>query len=187
MQRPTSVTVIGWLYVVFGIFMLFGGAFGLAISSVIDTAEIAKASQEMPPAFRTMTRVFFYFDLLAAVQLVVAIVVIISGAAFLKLRPWSRPVLEIFAWLALAYLIGFGAFWIWSVTSVAQAVPADAQAPTGFFAIFTAVGIVMILAFAVPPAIIIRFLRSTKVRSAFKLLARAQTPIHRRPLRPEKI
>lgn len=167
-QRPTAITVIGWLYVGFGLLMALGGAFGLVMSFAMPTPHTDLSTQpDMPAPFKLMSHLFDYFWVAAGVQLLVAVLMIVAGAAFLKLKPWSRPVLEGVAWAGLLYDIGFGVFWIWGVSSMGARNPPAGQAPeTAFFAGFLAFGVVLILAFAVPPIVVIRSLRGATVRQA---------------------
>src|SRR5688572_3198430 len=119
MTRPTSVSVIGWLFVGFGALTAMGGLFGLAISFVMPfppPGELAAARDNMPAPFGLMTYMFDYFWVMALGQLIVAGLMIAAGAAFLKLRSWGRTVLEAITWAGLAYLLAFGTFWVWAVS-----------------------------------------------------------------------
>ena len=160
MARPTSVTVIAWVYIIFGALMTLSGVFNLLMSFVmpIPPPTAAQVSQ-MPPPFALMTRLFDFFPLIAALQVVVGTVMIAAGAAFLRLRSWARAVIEVIAWLGLAYTVTFGVFWIWSLSSMMADVP------------MVAFGTVMIIAFSIPGIVIIRVARGPVVRQAIAAAA----------------
>jgi len=171
--RPTSITVIGWLFIGFGVLAMLGGVFGAIMSFLIPFPDEPAAKMvDAPLPFRLMSRLFDYFALLAGIQIVVATAMIWSGAAFLRLRPWARTVIEGLTWIALVYDLAFGAFWIWAVAAMwSESAPA-ADETTIFFPLFISFGALMIAAFAVPMIVIIRVIRSRTVRAA---LAPAQS------------
>src|SRR5689334_5381064 len=119
MQRPTAITVIGWVYVGFGILMIFSGALFSLVAVQIAPASHAMAADphELVP-FRLMDQFFRYSPLLVFAQFIVATLLIVSGAALLRRRSWARPLVEALAWLGLAYVLAFGTFWLWSVVSL---------------------------------------------------------------------
>lgn len=168
--RPTSVTVIGWLFVGFGALALLGGLFGTIMSLLIPLPDEPAAKMiDAPPPLRLMWHLFNYFAFLAAAQIVVAIIMICSGVAFLRLQSWARTAIEAITWLGLAYNIVFGAFWIWAVVTMWREVPAEAGEAAMFFPVFLAFGTAMIVAFTIPAIVIIRVVRGHPVRTALKL------------------
>jgi hypothetical protein len=168
--RPTSVTVIGWLFVGFGALALLGGIFGTIMSFLIPFPDEPAAKMiDAPPPFRLMSRLFDYFGFLAAAQVAVAIIMICSGVAFLRLQSWARTAIEAVTWLGLTYNLAFGAFWIWAVVTMWREVPAEAGEAAMFFPVFIAFGAAMIVAFSIPPIVIIRVVRGHTVRTAVKL------------------
>lgn len=173
-----SVTVIGWLFVGFGALALLGGVFGAIVSlSFPFPDEPAAKMADAPLPFQVMSRLFGYFWLLAAVQIVVAIAMIWSGAAFLRLRPWGRTVIEGITRMALVYNLAFGAFWIWLVAAMWSEAPAGADAATIVFPVFISFGAVMIAAFSVPMVVILRVLRGRTVRDALGRAHSGAVPI----------
>ena len=169
-QRPTSVSVIAWVYIGFGILGLLGGILGTAASllmtSTFESAQRPEVSPDDPILFRLMSSMFHYFWLFGVLQLIVAVLMIWSGVAFLRLRAWARTVVETLAWLGLAYNLGFGFLWCMTLVSMTDQMPEEAGAFAAFPIIMLVMGIVMILAFSVPLVVIIRVVRGRTVREA---------------------
>lgn len=173
MQRPTSMTVIGWLAVGFGILAVLSGVLGLTISLLVPELNQGPPPSDMPAPFRLMSRLFNFFWVLAAIQVFGAALMIAAGAGLLRLKAWARTTIEVFAWLGLAYNLGFGVFWVWSLSAFMQGIPKEAAAAAvpGVMMVF---GVVMIIAFSIPLVIVIRVLRGPTVRAA---IASANEPL----------
>ncbi len=58
--------------------------------------------------------------LLAIIQIGVAIIGLVSGINFLKLKAWSRNAVEILTWVLLLFMVGFGIFWEYGWLSTTQ-------------------------------------------------------------------
>lgn len=160
--------MIGWLFIGFGALALFSGVM-VAIASVMMPMPARPPAKmfDAPLPLQWMSRAFEYFTVIAAIQIIVAATMVWSGAAFLRLERWSRTVLEIITWLALTYVIAFGAFWLWTAASMWSVAPSDAGPMNLAFPLFLAVGAMMIVGMAVPLVVIIRVLRGATVRGAF--------------------
>ena len=111
---------------------------------------------------------FFFkiFPLLAVIQIGAGIVGLISGINFLKLKSWSRTVLEILTWLLLIYCIGFGIFWAFSWIS-----HNIEESPSGFTIIGVVMGVMIICIYGVPLFIMLKYLRGNKVKTAMEKAA----------------
>src|SRR5712691_13348262 len=151
MERPTSITVIAWVFIGFGILALLTGLFGLAISFVSPTpSPTPQEAAHMPAPFQLMSSMFNFFWLIAGLQLASGALMIWAGVAFLKLRSWARAVLEVFSWLALAYNLCFGVFWVWSLASMTRQVPHEAGPAAAIPYIMMIFGIIITIAFSLP-------------------------------------
>lgn len=170
MSRPSSVTIIGWLAIVFGILMIFSGTFGLLVFSLTPVRPSDQPVGGVPEPFVLMAKIFDYFGVLAAVQIAVATIMIASGAAFLRLRSWARTALEVLSWLALCFLVSFGGWWLYAATFIGSAASELPELPavvtTAFFSVLMAVGIVNFVVFSVPVVVTLRVLRGRAVREA---------------------
>lgn len=149
--RPTCVTVIGWVWIIIGGLMMFSAAMGLLASLA---APAPQNSEPLPLMFRI-------FPVLAIVQMCVAALGAISGFHFLKLKAWSRTVLEVLTWLLLAFSIGFAVFW------VVEWLEMTSQHSNTNFGLMGALGGVIVTGiYAVPLGIMLKYLRGPKVKNA---------------------
>ncbi|HET7025542.1 MAG TPA: hypothetical protein VFI39_10100 [Gemmatimonadales bacterium] len=117
------------------------------------------------PGFYFPTWPFEHIRMLATGQIILALCAVWTGIAFLKLRPWSRPVLEIFAWLTLAAVFIFSAVWVRTALSMSTAMGSQTQVafPGG---LFVAMGMIPMLIFVALNVLVIRTLRGRVVRTA---------------------
>lgn len=169
-KRPTSVSVIAWTWIVTGAFMVFSGIMSLLMVSAMPslTSQLPHAPN-MPQGVGLMMGMFRYFGWLIAAQLVLAVVAIVAGYEFLKLRPWARAGLEILSWISLIYVVGFGVFWLSTWSTMTGQLPQQQDVPfdmATFRIVGLAVAAVVTLAFAIPLGIMIKYLRGKVVREA---------------------
>ena len=168
-KRPTSVSVIAWTWIITGGFMAFSGIMGLLMFAAIPSLPSQLQAPNMPQGFGFMMGMFGYFGWLVAAQLVLAVVAIVAGIQFLKLRPWARAALEILSWISLIYVVGFGVFWVSTWSLMTGQFPQQQDAPFDmetFRIIGLAMGAFITLTFAVPLAIMIKYLRGKVIREA---------------------
>jgi len=168
MQRPTSVSVIGWLAVIFGGMAVLSAVMILTVSLLVPEMRDATPpeSSDMPAPFRLMSYVFRYFWVLAVIQLGAATLLISAGVALLKLRAWARTTIEIYACFGLAYNLAFGTFWLWSIASMMKVVPEEAGTAATMSIVMMVFGALMVVGFSIPLIIVIRVLRGATVRTA---------------------
>ena len=161
-QRPTSVTVIGWAAIGLGCLSVFSGAGALAVSAVMSRMEGFPPQPD--PYFPTSW--FTHIRAVAVVQIPLAALAAWAGFAFLRLRPWSRAALEVYAWVSLALLLAFTIEWVLLGLAIRKAIGHETSSsfPLG---LFTMNGFISMLAFATVNVIVIRTLRSRQVREVF--------------------
>lgn len=169
-ERPTAVTIIGWVFIVSGALALTAAVMGLAAWWAVPPPRSARLLQPPPDAPLPIVWVSALLDVfggLATAQGAAGAVAMIAGAQFLRLRRWTRPVLEALAWLALVFVVGFGLVWVSTWISVTARMPDTGGVPQR---IFTMMGVMMGLGTAVVwgllLAVIIMLLRSAAVRRA---------------------
>jgi hypothetical protein len=170
-RRPTSVTVIAWIFIAGAILMILSGGMGFAAFTFMKQTAggLPPLSEDIPGQLGIMKFVFQYFELIAIVQVAFAIFVMIASIQFLRLRRWARTALEVIAWLGLVYIVGFGIFWVTSWISITSGIPVTegAPGPPPLFGLFGAVmGSMVALVWAVPLVVIIAFLRGKMIREA---------------------
>ena len=165
MQRPTSVTVIGWVFIGVGILSTLAGGFGLIVSLLVPFRPPAtELTVDASPTFRVMEFVLRFYSAIAVVQLCVAVLTIVAGAAFLRLKTWARTALEVLTWLGLMYSVCFGVFWLWSLASMLRTAAPGTGNGLGY--VMFGFGLVTIFGFLIPLIIILRTLRGQTVRNA---------------------
>jgi len=152
---------MAWVWIVLGGLACLGslwGGFGYIM--------IHSAAEEFPPPDE-MGWFFSFFGVAVLAQTGVGILAIIAGIHFLKLRRWARVCLEVLSWIAVVFLVGYSIFWgiMWFIITGESGV----EGPHGFGMmriVAPIVGVLMMGGFAVPFVLMIRSLRSTKVRAA---------------------
>lgn len=170
-KRPTSITVIGWIFLVSSILMIFsGGLCFIAFSFMKQIAEeMPPISDELPNQFQILRIIFQNFGIIALLQVALAIFVLMASIHFLQLRKWARTALEIITWLGLVYVVGFGIFWVVSWIAITSNIPVTegASGPPPMFDIIGAImGSIVAAVWAVPLIVVIYFLRGRTIREA---------------------
>lgn len=151
-KRPTCVSVIGWVWIILGGLMCLS-----AVMALLSSAVIGDMAQDDP----NMPFIFKIFPLVASVQVIVAVLGLISGINFLKLKAWSRRILEILTWIIMLFVIGFGGFTFFHVNSISSSQPSFG------FGIMEMVFMTIIIGiYGVPLGIMLKYLRGEKVKSA---------------------
>ena len=166
-----GAAIIGWIFFAAAILMMLSSIMAfLAFASMSSMGRGAHSIPEDAP--KVFAFIFRYFGIFAAIQLLLAIFILIASIEFLKLRAWARTALEVVSWLGLIYVISFGIFWVFNWVSMTAGTPASGQSGSGpppvFRMLGMAMGIFVTLFWAAPPVVLIIFLRSAAVRNAFK-------------------
>lgn len=151
-KRPTCVSVIGWVWIILGVLMCFSAA--MAILSSIVIGDMAHNDPDTPFIFKI-------FPLVAVVQIIVAVIGLVSGINFLKLKAWARSILEILTWAMILFVIGFSGFAFFYIYSTSSLQPSF-----GFGILELIFMIVIIGTYGVPLGIMLKYLKGEKVRSA---------------------
>lgn len=148
--------------------MVLGSVMGGFAYSMMRQMGGASVPPNMPAQFALMNIVFQNFGVLLVLQGLVALVAVWAGIALLQLKAWARTTIEVLSWLTLAYCIGFGIYWVYLWLSMTGQMPkGGGPVDTDMFQILGVVmGVVVIVAFAVPLWIMIRYLRGAEVRAA---------------------
>lgn len=155
-KRPNCITVIGWAWIIIGCLMCLS-----AVMALFSSVMIGQMSHANPEAQRNMPAIFRYFPLLAIFQICFASVGLISGISFLKLKSWSRNVLEILSWVLILFIAGFGIFWVINWVSATSG-----HGSQGFGIMGTIMGVIIIGIYGVPLGIMVKYLRGDKVKNA---------------------
>jgi hypothetical protein len=160
-ERPRTVTVIGWIWLVLASFSLFKTAVNFILLQALQPAIpslLALAPQE-DPSTRFLHPLLEHYGLVLALQALLAAAVGISAYYLLRLRPWARVAIQAVCWLGIVYLACFAVFWIFVMS---RTVAARAHRPVP-----TSVGILIPVVLAAGLAVMIGLLRSRRVRESF--------------------
>ena len=164
--RPHSMTIVGWLAIGSGCLMMLSAAMVFLASRSM----LPEGIFPHDPALALPDWIFRHLDSLAVAQTLVGMLAVVAGAAFLRLRAWARPILEIMAWIALAYVLGFAFFWARTVIAITSHLGEDSAVHVPSTAI-VAMGILATIALAIPLAVVIVTLRGETVRGALARVA----------------
>jgi hypothetical protein len=140
-RRPTVVTVIGWLFIVYGTLGILGG---LVAIGMLFLAKVAAGlpggmqGQALPLA--AMARAPGMVVLGAFARMVVGAFAIVTAANLLRLRSWSRVALRVFCGLAMPYTLISGIIGIRAMPG-AMTQTSGAQIPPGFERGFAAIAV----------------------------------------------
>jgi hypothetical protein len=152
-KRPTPVTVIGWAWIIIGSLMLLSATGSLMMQFVTPMPDPSALGDDVPFA-----KIWRYFRVLLAGQVVFASAGVFAGIRFLRLEKWARTALEVASWVLLTGLVSFVIVWVSTVMGM--------EAAQGFAFVYIAVGIMSTLMYGVPIGLMIHHLRSKRVREA---------------------
>jgi hypothetical protein len=160
-NRPTSVTVTGWLTIALGTLGILAGP------PVFLVSKFMPSPTEFPPdpAFALQYWLLGHFRVVACVQTVVAASALIAGFGFLRMRSWARSYIEVLAWLYLVGTLAIGTLWVRSAVGISRRVSSEPGFPFPP-SMFVGTGIVGIVVTVVPTLLVIWALRSKVVRGA---------------------
>lgn len=153
-QRPTSVRVIGWLWILAGGILCTGGMMGVSelLGIAPGPAQLAEEENQFVKEFLSATAAW-----------AAGVVGIISAIYFLRLRYWARTVLEVLAWLVLAFTGGFAVLFFGSFGGFGPFEEIGTLETS-----FVVLSAVILVTYAAPFAIVLYHLRSDKLKNALR-------------------
>ena len=170
-QRPNSIPVIAWSWIIGGVLMLILGIITLAaVPRMSELMSQVGDQRHMSASLGMRMAVSNYILGLTLVQTVLSIAAIFAGVYFIKLRAWARGVLELLSWLTLISVVAMGFIWfpLWMAASN-DLLPRDGTVDIHRVKMIGAAagGLVMVIA-AIPLVAMIRSLRGKAVRLAMQ-------------------
>jgi hypothetical protein len=172
-QRPRAVTVIGWIWLVVATLRFVDGLLGYFVWKVggLDRGIPFLSFRSGGLQVRAMDLDFFVrhaTEFLVA-QILVAAAVAYAAFELLRLKPWARRAIEVFAWLGILVTLATALYtFAWTV-AVARETPAEAE-QIRIAGLFAAIAIALIGS-ALFGGGTIYFLRRPAVRRAFETQA----------------
>lgn len=171
-KRPSSVTMIGWLFIIVATCMLISGgmSFMVFISMKLIGVDISQQMpKEMQGPFGFMEIIVKHFSLMLFLEIMFSLFVMISAIQFLRLKAWGRTALEAISWLGLVYLVSLGIIFVFSWIRVVSSVVVvkTAFGPPLIFAMFLLIAsIANIAIWGVLLIFIIKLLRGKTIKEA---------------------
>ena len=169
-QRPKAVTVIGWIWLVFGGYLFFRGILDVVLWKILGPVlpALADAARDQPAGMPSMDVLLRFTRLITVFKVVFGAFAFVSAWQLLRLRRPARVAMQAVAYLQLTYFVCFAAFWAWLWP---RAAAANADNPMFSSGRYGPVGLIAGLAvtaiFAAALVVQIVTLRSAPVRAAF--------------------
>ncbi len=165
--RPRGVRLIAWAWI------LTGAVNGVSALGGLFTAGLLQGlSAQVPPASRTAAAfplfLVHHAAWFAVLQIALAVVAVLAGIDFLRLRAWARSVLEALSWLSLAYLASGAVYWwrFWDAFTASGSFAGMAVDLAPYRTPGLILVVVLVVGLAVPLGLMIRTLRARAVREA---------------------
>jgi len=156
-ERPTSLTVIGWLWVIAGGVLCVGSLMPIAASL---SARRMSPDSAGPDALALLLKPS---SILALTLSGLGLVGLVCGWRLLKLREWARKVLRLLTALLFAAVIAFAAFLLIGIP-----VSLSSGSPSEFTFLAAGVGLVNAAIIGVPLGMVLKSLGSETVRRAMR-------------------
>jgi len=168
-QRPNSIPVIAWSWIIGGVLMLVLGIITLAaVPRMSELMSQVGGQRHMSASMGIRMAVSNYILWLTLIQSALSVAAVFAGIYFLRLRAWARGVLELLSWLTLFSVVAMGFIWfpLWMAASD-DLLPRDGSVDLHRVKMIgtAAGGVVMVIA-AIPLMAMIRSLRGKAVREA---------------------
>jgi len=167
-ERPRTVTILGWAFLVVAVLAFLRSAINLLILAVLESqasellARLNAVARPWAPDW-----VLHHADAIYACQAALALLVGVSAWGLLALKPWARLALESLSWVLLSLDAAFAAIWIRIWTGgrvpVSPGLPSAASHHTQILYLGLAIFGIWAFLFGVT----LYFLRSAPVRLAF--------------------
>jgi len=150
------VTVIGWGSIAVAAFVGFCGIM-LMVMSVTTPDEVTAQGSSTPSDF-----VFAHLGIVAGVQMAVAAILAMAGRGLLHSRRWASRVVQVIAWLSLAYMgLGMALFALEWRTAAAE----SPRSPDVVFVVMAvATSAFVVIFWSTPLILAIRSLRTERVQ-----------------------
>ena len=162
--------MIGWIWVVFGGYLLLRGIFDLVLWNALGPlrTSVMAAIRDQAPSTAGMTWLFRNAVWVYALKSAFGGFAFVSAWQLLRLRPAARLAMQAVGWMQIAYALSFAVFWSWLWPKVAEARahdPAFTAHSYGAFGLVAGLAVCALMVSAVAAQILT--LRSPRVRAAF--------------------
>lgn len=169
LERPRTVSLIGWGWLIFGSLLFLRSLLDLVIWKVLApaTPSLVAFLDEHEPQNQLVRPLFESLATIKIGEAVFAALVVLIASQFLRLRPWARRALQAACGVVLLYVLAFAAFWSWLWPRVAAERARHPDVPHGLSTLGLVAGLVICLALAAFLGKMIVVMSSARVRAAF--------------------
>ncbi len=170
-ERPTSVSVIGWIWLVFAAYLLVRSLFDLVAWRVLAPLRptLLAAFPAVAPGLERLSVLFEYISVFHAAKALFAAFTVVAAWRLLTLREWARVAMQVVSSVELVYVLCFAAFWIWLWPRVAAAKAHDPEFAGHSYGTLGLVGGLAVCALLAAALVAqIALLRTKRVREAFR-------------------
>jgi hypothetical protein len=168
-ERPKAVTVIGWIWLVAAGLYFLRSVVDLVMWRALQPAAPAlfREVERRDPEMRLLRPMFEHLTAIKIGQLVAGATVVLLASQFLRLRPRARVAIQVVCWIVLCYVLAFAALWVRIWTRALELAPDDPRFAGSHGRIALVAGLAMSGALSVGLVLMIRSLRSARMRAAF--------------------
>jgi hypothetical protein len=170
-QRPKAVTVIGRIWIVVAVVLTMKALVNLLTWSVLRSASpgLLRAAEQASSSAWLVGPILRYAVVLFALQAAIWGTVGFCAFSLLRMRPWARVAVQAVCWLNLAYVAGFLVFWVGIWTNAARLAAEDPSLTASKRTLVLAAGVGIGVLLGTALAVMLGYLRSSRVRAAFAL------------------
>jgi hypothetical protein len=152
--------MVGTGYLALGGLMLLGALGALGVSRIVPFPP----EQPLPAAFDAVLPLFESFGRLAALQVALGLLVVVSSLAFLRGRRWSRLALDVVTVASTGWTVYFGVLWQETVYAMTVG-QGPARGIRGLGIAMMVMGALVAAAFVLVAALAVRYLHGGRVEA----------------------
>jgi hypothetical protein len=163
---PAALKVIAWTWIISAFIVGADELLGALASRALG--QLDGLGLELPPQVMGMAATATEFGALDVAQIVLAVAGLWAGIALLRLHAWARTAIELLTWLTLAYTVDRGVVWTYTFKTLSGELARDTGLdvdPQMLQSVGMATVVVLTFVFAVPLALMIRYLRGPQARA----------------------
>lgn len=167
--RPAGVTVIAWLWIATGGFMLVSGLGAIFAAPRVGSADGGFVmSLVTAPDSSALGMFFRHLIPFAVLQSLIGAFAVVAAVEFLRLRAWARLAMEALSWVSLVYILVNGVLVLYLWDAVVADMPSELVViePAQLHMLGLIVDLVVTVALAAPIGVTVKYLRGAPVRRA---------------------
>lgn len=167
--RPAGVTVIAWLWIATGGFMLVSGLAAIFAAPRVGSADGGFVMSLVTAPDSSVLGMFFrHLIPFAVLQSLVGAFAVVAAVELLRLRAWARLAMEALSWVSLVYVLVNGVLVLYLWDAVVADMPPGLVSiePGQLHTMGLIVDVVVTVLLAAPVGVTVKYLRSAPVRRA---------------------